>query len=363
MKKLILCLAASIAAAATRADVVDTADGAHLVGKLLGISGGVVTLDTAYAGKLAIKQSLVTAIHTDAPVSVRLKSGATAEGVVAPAAVPAAAGAAPAGPAPLAPSLAIATAQGPVTTTMPDVAAEWPQGAVDPAVVAAEHHWEYEITANLDGTSGNKTSLDTGAGIKAEDVGPSTDLKLYAAYDRAVTEGVMSSDFLKAGVDYTDNFTPLSSWFARDEGGFDRVMDERFTDVAAAGYGFDVVKTTEDVLTARIGLAYLYDDYYDPANPRVSAPAGDIEIDHDYKNPTWGEVSNTLALEPTLTRPFDLTASQDSYYQVPLKNPRLKLRVGLTNNYNSRPGPGFERLDTLYYAHLVFDWGYVPPAP
>jgi hypothetical protein len=62
-------------------------------------------------------------------------------------------------------------------------------------------------------------------------------------------------------VDYSDNFTPLESWYVKDEAGFDKVNDILFYDIAASGFGYDFIKRDNETLTGRVGLSYRYDDY------------------------------------------------------------------------------------------------------
>ena len=62
------------------ADVVETKNGARIVGKVTKIDDGKVYVSTDYAGDLTIKQSEVTGIVTDAPVVVRLATGTTLQG-------------------------------------------------------------------------------------------------------------------------------------------------------------------------------------------------------------------------------------------------------------------------------------------
>ncbi|MBL9200723.1 MAG: hypothetical protein JNL39_09470, partial [Opitutaceae bacterium] len=63
---LLALIAASIAVSAS-ADVVETKNGAKIVGKVVKIDAGTVSVDTAFAGTIAIKQSEVASISTDAP--------------------------------------------------------------------------------------------------------------------------------------------------------------------------------------------------------------------------------------------------------------------------------------------------------
>ena len=58
-----------------RADVVETKNGARIVGKIVRIAEGSIAIETEYAGTLAIKQNQVTSVTTDAPIAVRLAKG------------------------------------------------------------------------------------------------------------------------------------------------------------------------------------------------------------------------------------------------------------------------------------------------
>ena len=72
----------AFATASAFADIVETKNGARIVGKITSIDGGKVAVTTEYAGDLTIKQSEVTVITTDAPLNIRLASGTTLQGVV-----------------------------------------------------------------------------------------------------------------------------------------------------------------------------------------------------------------------------------------------------------------------------------------
>ena len=135
----LFALAAGLAA--VRADVVETKNGARLIGKVTKIDGGAVSLATDYAGTISIKQSEVASISTDAPVSVRLASGTRIDGKVSGAAG----------------TVQVVGADGTVNTTVDKVAASWPAGGKDPMLVALERGWAYEATVDVAGKSGNKS--------------------------------------------------------------------------------------------------------------------------------------------------------------------------------------------------------------
>ncbi|MGC4072783.1 MAG: DUF481 domain-containing protein [Nibricoccus sp.] len=46
----------------------------------------------------------------------------------------------------------------------------------------------------------------------------------------------------------------------------------------------------------------------------------------------------------------------ESYVELPLADPKWKLRVGLSNDFNSEPAPGLEKMDTTYFARLVLSF-------
>jgi hypothetical protein len=42
--------------------------------------------------------------------------------------------------------------------------------------------------------------------------------------------------------------------------------------------------------------------------------------------------------------------------EVPLTASLWKMRMGVTNQYDGRPQPGREHLDTTYYTRLLLNW-------
>lgn len=333
----IACVAAVALATAAVADTVDTRGGAHLVGKITKIDAGNVTLETDYAGKLTIAQTEVTNFTTDRPVAVRLASGARFDGQVS---------AGPNG------SLQIAGSDGTITTTTSKVAASWTAGAVDPMF---DRHWTYEASVDIAGTTGNKEQLGTAGEVRAELKTLQDTLQFYSSYDRQVADHVKAADQLKIGMDYQDNFAGRSSWYARDEGGFDRVKDIRLYNIAAAGLGEDLIKQEKRTLTGRLGLAFVDENYGNPATPDVRSLGLDVEINNEM---VFGDskLVNRLTYNPSFDDFMNYRIIHESFYEIPLKNPAWKLRLGLSNDFNSKPGVGIKKLDTEYFTRLVLDW-------
>lgn len=335
----LICISA-IAAAPLRADTVETKNGSRIVGKVLKIDEGAVAVETEYAGTLAIKQSEVTAITTDAPISVRLASGTRIDGQVT---------------APSAGTLRIDGVEGTITTPVADVAASWTVGDKDPQILALERHWAYEAAVDVAGKTGNGEQLGTAVSLRAVLKTLVDTLQFYSAYDRQVTDGTKSADEFQAGVDYQNNFAGRLSWYARDEGGFDRVKDIELYNVAAAGFGYDFVKQPKHVLTGRAGLSFRYEGYRNPMTEDVKSAGFDFGIVNEmtFEN---AKLVNRISYVPSFEDFANYRLTHESYFEMPLAVPSWKLRVGVNNDYNSQPGAGVEKLDTAYFTRLVLSW-------
>ena len=335
---IILGALALLGATRVFADTVEVKNGARIIGKITKIDAGSVVVSTDYAGNITIKQSEVTSIATDAPIAVRLASGTRYDGRVTAGSNGA---------------IQIAGADGTITTTMDKVAASWAAGAVDPLV---DRHWEYEAAVDIAGKTGNSEQIGSAAQLRATLKTTQDMLQFYAMYNRQVAEGIKSADQLKIGVDYQNNFAGRYSWYARDEGGFDRVKDVELYNIAAAGLGFDVIKEPKRTLTGRVGLSFRYEGYKSPATEDVKSAGLDIGLNNDME---FGDsrLVTRLAYVPAFEDLLGIyRVTHETYYQIPLTSPAWKLRLGVSHDYNSRPPAGVEKLDTSYFTRLVLNW-------
>ena len=339
LRVIISIACAAFCAAHVSADVVETKNGARIVGKITKIDEGKVYVTTDFAGDLAIKQSEVTGITTDAPIVVRLATGTTLEGTVTSENG----------------DVKINGADGQLSTKVDKMAATWAHGGVDPRIAALERHWAYEAAIDVVGKTGNSEQLGTSAALRATLKTPQDTLQFYTAYDRQVTNGTKSSDQFKAGVDYQDNFAGKLSWYARDEVGFDKVKDIDLYNTAAAGFGYDFLKEAKHLLTGRAGLSFRYENYGDPRHTTLKSMGLDLGLNHEWEFNTW-KLVNRLSFVPAFNDFGNFRLTHESFYEIPMANPAWKLRMGVSNDYTSKPGPGIERLDTAYFTRFVLNW-------
>lgn len=335
----LIAAGAALVASSVSADIVETKNGARIVGKITKIDGGNVYVTTGFAGDLTIKQSEVSSLTTEAPVVIRLASGTTLQGTVT-----AADGAEK-----------ITGPDGQISTQVDKVAASWAVGQEDPAIVALRSHWSYEAAVDVAGKSGNSSQLGTSGSFRATHKAPTSTLQLYTGYDRQVTNSVKSADQFRAGIDYADNFSGKTSWYVRDEGGFDRIKDIDFYNTAAAGLGYDFVKEAKQLVTGRAGVSYRNENYGNPAHADTSTIGLDLGLNVEWEF-TTSKLVDRLAFTPSFEDFSDYHFTNEFFYEVPLLDPAWKLRLGVSNDYNSKPGPGVKSMDTSYFTRLVLSW-------
>ncbi len=333
--------AAVVAAPSLSADTIGTKDGSTIQGKVLRVTGGVVEIETAFAGVLKIQQASVATLSTDSPVYLRYQGGNTIQGAVSTAAGG---------------EVRVAGPGAWGTGSVDKVEAVWIDPSESPeakAAAAAKRTWAFEASVDVIGTKGNTDSLATSVGFAATLAGPEDKLAFYAAYTRAELEGETSADNAKAGVDYSAYFTPRLSWYAREEIGTDRIKDLDFYSNTAAGLGYAVIREPNHELTFRAGLAYRYESY--EFGEDISTPALDLGLIHSYTAATW-RLGNKLTFLPSLEDFANYRIQHDSFLELPLASTQWKVRLGVSNDYVSEPQVGKKKLDTTYYTKFLLSW-------
>ena len=340
LARLVFC-AALLFTFRVSADVVETKNGTRLIGRVISIKNMTVTLSTDYAGEIKVKQDKVISVTTDNPVAVKFEDGSVVVGTLS-----------------VTPTnrQKITNPKKSVEFALNTIRSSWAAGEEDPDVVARRRKWSYEAGADINGRNGTHTQTGEALTYRAKLAGPDDTFQYYANYVRQTTDSQVAADQFKAGVDYASNFTPLSSWYARDEGGFDRVHDIAFYDVMAAGYGYDLLKQKDQTLTGRTGLSYRYETYTASDTPALSTAGADVELDYSGSFRS-SHLHDKIAFVPAFKDLSNYLITHDISYEVPITRSLWKLAVGMTNTFYNRPVDDVARLETLYYTRLVLSWG------
>jgi len=346
MKTLIAFLAASVFCLQGLADQVVTKNGSTINGKIVGIDGDKLSIETDFAGKLEVSKDQIATFSTDTPINISFDSGNTYVGKVS---------GSPDG------ELTIATSDGDLATNITGVSESWKPGVQSPAEIREQveldklkRKWSYEASFDLTGKNGNSEAFGLGTQFRAKLQGPDDTLQFYAKANFEETDGTKSSDDALAGVDYSNNITDKMSWYVRSEFGYDAIAATDIFVSTAAGFGWTPTKTEQRILTLRGGLSYRY-EAYDVGLEDLSSAGIDLGLFHQ-ENLKWGKLVNRVTYTPAFDDFGNFRLNQDTAIELPTKSDAWKLRIGFANDYNSKPVPGKEELDTTYYTRLVFLW-------
>lgn len=324
---------------------IETSDGSIINGKILSIEAGVIKVVTSYAGEISIKQSEVVVFSSDETINVSTDGGNTFKGTVAGEGG----------------AIKIASEGGTFETSVNYVTAVWqpgedsPQGKVLKAEIAVnERKWKFDASVDISGKSGNSDRTYTGIGASAVLESKQDRLGFYLLVDTAEENGNTTADELKGGIDYSSFISDSFSWYARGELEKDDIelLDIRTT--AAFGIGKHVIHKDDQKLEFRGGLAYRFESFQNGTD--VESPGLDFALIH-FKDLGWGSMNNLVTYNPSFEDFGNFRVYHDSSLDLPVGTGEFwKLRIGVSNDYNSEPVPGLKEMDTTYYTRLLLSW-------
>jgi hypothetical protein len=329
-----------IVALSVRADTVTLKDGSVIHGKITGISGGTISLSTGFAGDLSIKQDQVSSFETDEPVFVKTTDNSTVLGKVDRKDS----------------DLIVSSSSGSYTTTIAGVKSSWRRDTEDPEVVALRRHWVLELSTDIAGKSGNSTGFAEAIGAVATLKTPTDALKFYAAANHSVANHQTSEDTYKGGVEYNAFFSPVWSWFVSTELMQDNVKDISLRVSTLGGIGWNAVRSKKEDLQFRAGLSYRYDTYNSvPPTPNYASAGLNLGLVHRVELAPWAVMHNALSYVPSFKDTSNFIFDHDSNLTMPFGGSKVwSMRIGLTNEYTSKPVDDAKKLDTIYYLRFVY---------
>lgn len=363
MKKLLCPLAiACLATATSFADTITTIHGDVINGKITLIHAGKVSIETAFAGTLAIARDDIKSIDyaesaivyarrdAESRDKTEVKIQKNAEGKTE----------------------LVSLADEPFT--LEEVETLWDKGAEDPDFPTPKT-WSGSFSLGFNGHKGS--TEDFNASFYADAIKSTTEykLKLYTSMSKSRSEGEETAAQYIAGLDYEHLFPNSEKWsgYIRDEVQHNRYSDYRLRNVAAAGIGYYAFKENVDgcehSLRLRAGLAYTYTDHYTKKpGTDESLTENDMALDlgllflWDFTNGLkW---STELTYTPTIDDPADgviVHESKMSYLLKDLENISEKLagialEAGVRNEYQTDVEDDVEDLDTAWFLRFSKSW-------
>jgi putative salt-induced outer membrane protein YdiY len=258
----------------------------------------------------------------------------------------------------------VASSSGTVRTDVSELASGWQPGEKDPIVAAREselegqlRQWSYLAGVDISGSNGNSENFGSAIVVEALLEGPRDKLLLYGSYKYKETDGLRAEDEQKGGIRYTNFFTEKWGWFVRQELERDTFEGIDFRSTSAAGLTHRFIKEERLLLEGSAGLSYRYEDYSDPAIDSDGFPGLDFGLALDWQFADWGKLVTRLSYIPSLNDFADYLIDHESGVDIPLGTAdNWVMRFGLSNQYNSEPSGGRDKLDTTYFARLILKW-------
>lgn len=362
MNKMFALFAAACLATGAMADTITTNTGDVINGKITGIKGGNVTIETAFAGAIAIERSQIKSIDYDTASTLYVRTDATlrektevsvghdAQGNV----------------------VLIPVADKNKALALDDVSTLWNPDETDPDFPPVKL-WAYSASLGLTGHEGSTSDISLSAYIDAVRTTEHSTLKLYATLNKARSEGVKTSEQYIAGLDYENRPAERWSWYLRDEVQHNRFNDYKLRNVAGAGAGYYFWNTNTDgrvsLLRFRLGLAHTYVEHYSKKpfsmeNVTDSDIALDLGLLFHYDficGVSWNTEITYTPLIDDLEKGTIVHETKISYLMKELglvseKLSDVSLEAGVRNEYQTQPEPGTNHTDTTWYLRLSKSW-------
>jgi Protein of unknown function, DUF481 len=335
-RSITLCMLFTCAVA--RADVVTTTDGARLVGTVQKMTPKLIELKTGYAGVLSIAMDQVTEVTTAAPITTRFSDDTTVTGVTR-----------------LTPDKTIEISGTHLQTSaaLADLKASWLPDATPPPESGYDpRRWLYTLSVDVTGKRGNTEESNNRFSGELALVTKRDELKMYGSYEKDKTDNETTADESILGASYTAYTAGIWGWYVRGELERDQFEDIDLRSTVAGGLSLRPVNSETRMLQLFAGLGYRHESYKSDVESDNSTTL-DFGVNHRWILKPWLTMLNNLTYEPAIDDFGNYLLTQDSSLEMPIGASRWLIRLGVSNEYNSEPAPGFDELDTTYYTRVL----------
>ena len=321
------------------ADTVTTKDGTFLKGRIERVADGVLEMRVPVLGDAnvqKIKLGQVESFATDDAVLVS-SGGVVSRG----------------------PASAVAgrvASKGGVETSPLDASLElWRDPTLRPAETAGKRQWTMQADADVSGRNGVVMGSGFSAGFSAKGVTKANTVIAGVRLVRAESGSQTSADDLHVTASYETNPTDVVFWYVRSDTGYDNARLIDFFAVNAAGWGFRLYADAKGKLDARLGLAHRYERYASQSQPSLAAPSADIGLIFS-RELGWAAWDTSLNLVPSFQTTGDYYVRHETGLNVLRNAGPLSLRLGVSNDFRSKPLPTQVKTDTAYFLRTTYVW-------
>jgi putative salt-induced outer membrane protein YdiY len=225
------------------------------------------------------------------------------------------------------------------------------------ATVKRDGQYRYAFSAGTSYASGNTDASSitlSGDGVRATE---GDKWQFGGKANWADSDGSRTAENLTLGTQYDNDITPV--WFGFGKAGY---LRDEFANLEGrgslfGGVGYHVVKTDPLTFDLSAGLGYTYDRYVGPTEvegeQRTQYGRAEGLLAEESNHKWWSTTTfhQKLSVFPSL-RSNAFRTEFDAGLTVAMSE-TLALTVGLSHRYNSDPGNGFERNDTLFVTGIT----------
>lgn len=318
---------------AASADRVALKNGDTMTGKITGISGGKLTIETAHMGTVVVDFGEVALFSTDEALGVNVRGGTRLVGTVT-------------------------FANGGQTSVRTDAgilkfsSAELVDaGAAEPVDPEAPN-WSGSFEIGISGQSGNTETFRGAAKLTVKREQEDLTLEGHASGRFARDAGERSENQQRAGGRSESRLGERGFWYTAIDLERDEFKDLDLRTSASVGLGRTWWKEGESHFKTGLGVGFTHEAYGSAGNEIF--PAAEAIFDYGKRLNKAAVFANVLKLSGNLDDFEDFRAENDAAIAVSLtENGEWKLKVGVAHQYDNGPAAGTERLDTYYYLNAV----------
>ena len=327
------------------ADEIITKNGSRLLGELVLLEDGNLTLQTDFAGKIRIPINEIKSISTDNEISVRLEDNRTFESKIL-----------------LSDDSKILIQENQLTPSFKEIRHLWPSLNEDPLVVEMQKKanalvmsWKNSLGFDFMGSSGNTQNFGIGARLDSEYGNKIRNYDMYLSYNNSTKKDQVIVDETKLGIEYDSRFFEQLSWYAKTDLENDRLEELDLRSTSALGLKYSWMNDRTYQLSFRSGLAFRFEEYSVTGQENVDALAMDFGFEYSHKIKDFLSLESDITIIPSVEKLSDYLISKDTALVIPLdKDSNWNLRTGLDGTYNSTPAKNKEELDLKYYMRIIY---------
>lgn len=324
--------------AACMADTVTMKDGTFLRGRIERVADGVLEMRAPSLGQanlLRLELAQVEAFVTDDEVAVSV-GGVVSKGVAS-----AAAG-------------RVITQGGAEANALDRSLELWRDPSLRPSEAAARRQWVTQADADVSGRRGVVAGSGFSAGFSAKGVTKADTLIGGVRFMRAEAQDQISADDLHATLSYETNPTDIMYWYLRTDTGFDNARQIDFFSVNAGGVGFRLHTDAKGKIDLRAGLGHRFEMFSADQADR-SAPSADFGLVLN-RELGWAAWDTSLSFVPSFQVTGDYYVRHETGLTILRSTGPLSLRIGVANDFRSKPLPTQVKTDTAYFLRTTYVW-------